>query len=354
MPESPIKAMKRIRKNLEKFGPIDLFDTLSRKHGLRLGDASSQERLLDSVSKLFRESTDNPIVLHGRRVQAMFGYVVASLGKSVAIKEEDAGELFAAINPIQIPDYRIVLEPGNEFLVEVKNFHQKKLNSKLKFTAGYTGALHNYGQVFARPVKLAIYWSRWNRWTLVSLDKLSPDGGKRSISFLEAVTINEMATLGDINIGTKPPLILKVLTDSSKPRTVQENGQVGFTIGGIELYSAETRIDDEYERNLAFYFMLYGDWPASEPEARIEDGQLISLDFVAAPIESTPGQGFEFIGDLSGMISRRYNDLTTSEGHIDRLSPSNEPSSLGILIPPDYKGKFLPLWRFHLKPNDDR
>ena len=343
--------MKRIRKDSEKFLGIDVFDTISRKHGLCLGETSSQKQLVKSISKSFRESKDSPIVLHGRRVQAMFSYVVASLGKVIAIKQEDAGELFAADTTIQIPDYRVVVEVGNEFFVEVKNCHKKNANSKLTFTKKYIEALHNYAQIFSRPVKLAIYWSRWNTWTLIALDKLPLDRGKRSVSMLEAVKINDMATVGDMVLGTKAPLVFRVMTDPSKPRTVQKNGQVKFTIGDVELYSSGTRIDDEYERNLAFYLMSYGMWPDSEPEARIEDGKLISFDFLAAPVESIPGQGFEFIGDLSGMISRRYNDLTTSNGEIDRLSPSNEPDSLGILIRTDYKGKFLPLWRFHQQPN---
>lgn len=344
--------MKRIPKDPEKFGAIDLFDAVGRKCGFRLEDVSSQQRFIDSVSKSFHESKDNPIVLHGRRVQAMFAYVAASLGRCIAIKPEDAGEIFAADTSIQAPDYRVVVEPGNEFFVEVKNCHKKNANLKLAFKPEYIQALHNYGQVFSRHVKLAVYWSRWNIWTLVSLAKLPLDKGKRSTSMMEAVKSNEMATLGDIMIGTKVPLIFRVITDPSKCRTVRENGEVKFTIGDVELYSAKTRIDDEHERNLAFYLMLYGKWAGSKPKARIENGQLVSIDFVVAPVESTPGQGFEIIGDLSGMISRRYDDLTTSRGKIDRLSAVVEPDSLGISLSRDYKGRFLPLWRFHIKPNN--
>lgn len=214
--------------------------------------------------------------------------------------------------------------------------------------------MRRYGELFGREVKIAVYWSRWGVWTMISLGRIPVNSdGKSYLSMLKAVKINEMADLGDRKIGTKTPLTFRLVADTSKPRGVGRDGEVKFTIGQVEIHSSGKRIDDAEECDLAFYLMLYGEWIASEPVAKIEDGRLIFVQVDTLPKEPTPDQGFEIIGDLSGMISRRYNDLTTSDGEIDRLSPSVEPGSLGALLKDDYKGKFLPLWRFHQQPNHE-
>jgi hypothetical protein len=51
------------------------------------------------------------------------------------------------------------------------------------------------------------------------------------------------------------------------------------------------------------------------------------------------------------MISRQYNVLTVHDGQIARLVPEKEPGSFGVIIPSDYVGKVLPLWRFFISAN---
>jgi len=191
-------------------------------------------------------------------------------------------------------------------------------------------------------------------WTLISLERLPRRNGHGVLNMLDAMKINEMADLGDLQVATTPPLTWRVLTDPTQPRKVDSSGEVVFAIGDFEFYCGNRRIEDEQERNLAFYFMLYGDWEEEgEPEAYIENGNLIHFDFVVSHPAPTGGQQFEILGSLSGMISRRFKDLTAPEATIERLVPSAEPGSLGIVIPKDYKGERLPLWRFTLKPNYD-
>src|SRR2546427_8329886 len=161
-----------------------------------------------------------------------------------------------------------------------------------------------------------------------------------------------MAMLGDLMVGTKPPLAFRVIADPSKARSVDESGQVAFTIGMVELYCNGQRIEDHFEQQLAFYFMLYSDWIDSKPRAEIVDNKLAYIEYLTQPREQTRDQGFESLGFLSDMISRHYNDLTASEGEVVRLSPSTDPGTLGVLIPDGYEGKQLPLWRFTLRPNE--
>jgi hypothetical protein len=163
--------------------------------------------------------------------------------------------------------------------------------------------------------------------------------------------INEMADLGDMQVAATPPLVLRALTDPTQPRELDDRGYVSFTIGRIEFYCGRVRIDSKDEQDLAFYFMLYGNWTGGEPEAHVENGSLIRIDFEVHHPGPARGQEFEMLGYLSGMISRRFNDLTAPEGKIERLVPASDPGSLGVVIPTDYKGKFLRLWRFIQRPN---
>jgi len=135
-----------------------------------------------------------------------------------------------------------------------------------------------------------------------------------------------------ILIATIPPLTMRVTTDPTKPRHVDNGGTVGFTIGNLELFCGGVRIKNKFEHGLAFYFMPYSNWVVSEPEAIIENGNLISFDVIARHEEPVPNQQFQILGFLSEMISRNYNDLTASDTGIDRISPQVDPDSLSILI----------------------
>ena len=341
--------MKRIERYPEKFEVIDIFENMARKKGLKLSESESHKDFIAALTKSFHESKDNPIIIHGRRIESMFEYLAASLGKSILIKREDSGEICSLDPGIRPPDFRILLDDGSDIFVEVKNCHKTDPNYRFPLKRSYATAIETYSKLFGREVYIAIFWSRWRKWTLLRLGSFTTNEERLSISFLEAFKHNEMALLGDIMIATTPPLAMRVITDPTKPRRVDGSGRVGFTIGAIELYCGGAKIEDKFEQSLAFYFMLHSNWVDSDPEAKVQDGDLVYFDFVTKPEEPVPGQQFQILGFLSEMISRNYNDLTASDAGIDRLSPIIDPDSLGILIPQGYKGKQLPLWRFTIK-----
>ncbi len=95
---------------------------------------------------------------------------------------------------------------------------------------------------------------------------------------------------------------------------------------------------------------MYGDWDSEDPEVEIEDGALARIYFEATK-NRVEGQSFTVLGFLSHMISLQFNELTAEEGEIVRLSPSTDPSELGILIPTDFEGEDVRLWRFAMSPN---
>jgi len=342
--------MKRIERHPEKFDVIGLFNAMGIREGYSLLDEASIGQFCNKIAEAIRQSKANPRLVHGLRVESMFGYVAACLGKCAAVKQEDAGELYVEDTDVQPPDYRIVLDNGDEWFVEVKNCHEMDVTAQYTRKDTYLRALTNYADLFNTPLQLAIYWSRWNVWTLIPVGGLNAHGDRHSVSMQQAVKISEMSMLGDCMIGTTPPLMFRLKTDPNEPRSIDDAGKVIFTIGDVQFYCGDMRIEDEFERSLAFYFMMFGDWPVGEPEARIENGELLSIDFVTAPEHATPRQGFEFLGSLSGAISRYYSCLTVSDQGVERLTPSVEPGALGVLIPANYEGKHLPLWRFSLQP----
>lgn len=95
--------------------------------------------------------------------------------------------------------------------------------------------------------------------------------------------------------------------------------------------------------------LRYGDWDTSEDEAEIIENELIWTQIVADK-ERAEGQQFTTLGFLSRMISSQFNELT-AEGEIVRLAPNLDPNALGLIIPKDYKGSVLRLWRFVISPN---
>jgi hypothetical protein len=61
-------------------------------------------------------------LLHGQRAEAMFEAMLASLGDFRLAKPEDNGRIVSN-EPFRVPDFRIVLTSGEQWLVEVKNIY---------------------------------------------------------------------------------------------------------------------------------------------------------------------------------------------------------------------------------------
>lgn len=346
--------MKRIRRDPEKHEVLGIFDAIGKRRSITLDGTDSHAQFLSFVAQALTNSRQNPAQLHGRHTEAKFGFVAASLGECAIIKEEDAGEVYVEnAESLVPPDYRLRLRSGEELFVEAKNHHKKQASSEWRVKDTYLQSLLAYASAFDRELKLAIFWSRMNLWSLVAPERLTRRGKWHSITLGEAMKASEMGLLGEVMIGTRPPLVFKIITDPGAPRTVDADGQCAFTIGGVQFFCAGQQIDDRLERDLAWYFIRYGSWACTN-NAQITDGVLESIEFVFEPQEQED-QGFELLGPLSGMISRFYDQLTRgSNGGLRSLAPRREPGSLGISIPKDYKGKALPLWRLHLLPGAGR
>lgn len=341
---SELKAIDRLHRNPEKFDVIDLYDSIGRDKGYRLGNPEDEADFSALVTEAL-SSAQSPTMIHGRRVEAMFSYITASLGKSVLIKKEDCGDVFSADLDLKIPDYRVVLNSGEQLLIEVKNCHREK---EFKLEKSYIESLERYSKLMHVDLFVAVYWSRWQMWTLVAVGAFDVVGKNMILRFETAMRKNQMARLGDIWVGTKAPLSIRIFPSEKCP--VLEEGTVNFAIGDIQLFCCGTPISDEQEKQIAMTLVLYGGWAEAESVQCTAEfpATLEYIEFSYSPVQRSETQGFEIVGAVSTVISRQYGNLTAPKGIVEHLSANVNPEKLGFLIAEGHECKALPLWRFHL------
>jgi hypothetical protein len=280
----------------------------------------------------------------------MFAYLAAALGSCKIIIEEDCGEFFVTSPDFKRPDFRILTDEGKEFFIEVKNFNQTDPREPFILKSDYAESLQDYANAFKKPLLFAIFWTRWQMWTLVSLDCFSKGDRTYSMEFLSAPKHDQMAILGDCLIGIPKPLALRFYTDPQKPRKLEANTHVRFTIGRCVFVCAGKEITDDFEKRLAMFFLLYGTWEDVEQPGHVENGEVIWFEIQGMKQDSNPGQNFMLVGRLSEMITRQFNSMTVEKGKVLRIDPQVQPDKLGVIIPKDFKGDVLGIWRFMLQP----
>lgn len=343
--------MKRIPRDPIRFDLFNAYDAYGRKEALSLTDANAQESFVGQVRASITDGLQNPAFLHGQRTEAMFEALVASLGQFRLLKREDTANAYASEECIEIPDFRIVLPDFSQWLIEVKNFYQgSKPFSNFALKTKYLKGLRRYAKLMGCPLKVAIYWARWNLWSLVSPEVFTVEGDRVAISLGNALQASEMVSLGDISIATQFPLRLRLIADKTKPREITEDGMAQFTTAEVKLFCKDGEITDPVERRIATMLMFFGEWRFDDPKAIRVNGELEGIECQWTPREDHD-QGFEIVGSLSNMFSTFYAWNTLDEGRVVKLQTEAVPGYLGNLIPKGYKGQALPLWRFRIQPS---
>lgn len=296
-------------------------------------------------------SLSNEAMLHGIRTESMFGALVISLGVIALLKQEDAGEIYASDDKLKVPDYRLLLSDGSQMLVEVKNFSQAN-NAMRSFELDeeYLDGLVRYSKAMSCNLLLAIYWAKWNMWTLVRPETFKSQGKKKILDMRDAMKANHMSSLGDRSIGTTFPLSLVMHADKTKPRTLGGDNTGTFTISSVEICCAGHLLTNPVEKRIATHLMFYGKWEY-EAEPRMAGNEIEAVEHRWTPATDHE-QGFEIVASLSEMFSTSYKLATQDEGKVVQLRLEVAPGLWGRLIPEDYKSERLPLWRFTLEPSE--
>jgi hypothetical protein len=355
--------MKRLHRDPIKFDTFSLLTQHATKENLSLQDPGTLSKFLDTLKESANKSLSNRAFLHGQRTEALFEMVVASLGQVRLLKREDAGDVFHSFeNEINIPDFRIIFNDDTQALVEVKNHYQG--NSPLKEhreKSVYLESLSTYAKAMKCELLIATYWARWHMWTLVPEHCFSPKGKNRVLKMDDALKANLMGRLGDCWVATRAPLRLRIIAAPDSTQPTPTGKKIKGLIQSIEIYSENRQIIDELEWRIAFFLLLYGDWKESPPTTEKLNNNLIANEYQFNPApeiakeEPQKKQGFVGIGLLSRMTSNLYLNATTNEGEIARTLVNFSPGQIGQLIPNNYKGTALPLWRFtQSSPNTER
>ncbi len=332
----------KLKKSNQSGSLVDLI----RLSGVGIHDTPELTAMINSGLKKFKHEAHRQ---HGFRTESMFAYVAGALGQCQMIKQEDgSGICLLADEAISTPDYRIVLKNTQIFLVEVKNCDKKTF----PFKKSYIDGLQKYALLNNCPLKIAIYWRKFKIWTLVSADCLAFTNQKCSLKIDQAMAFSEMAILGDAMIGTEAPLKIRLNANALRTSSIDENSQCVFTVGSVDLYTKDTLIADSTESNIAFQLIMSGRWEEDEV-VHIENNKVTAIEYTYEPHEYDESQGFSIIGNLSSIISEKYDSSTISDGKIERLTPESGTDQFEVFIPENYEGKYLKLWQFILKPNKE-
>lgn len=344
--------MIRTDRNPMKFEGFNLFSIFTALNNLPIHGQESLSKFRESVENQIKDSISNPAFINGQITESMFEHLVRSLGCCKLIKKEDSGVIHGCDNTIKIPDFRLVLNDGNEFLVEVKN-HYKGFQP-FKIQSKYLEKLLCYSNLMNRELKFAIFWSEANLWVLVSPSIFDKEEYKYVLPIDKALKKNEMRILGDLMIGLFTSfLTLKIGADKNKPRLIKKNGGADFTIGSVEFFSERGKIEKIDEKTIAEYLILYGNW---EEKLKVNtSGELLeSIEFTYTPNKEELERNDHIFPTafLSCMFSKFFKNMTKEGEKLKTLNLDIIPDYLN-LIPKNYQSDVLPLKKMILSPNDE-
>ena len=343
--------MKRKKRNPLKFDAIELYTAIGRDHDYEISAEGDISNFLDSVGESLKVTQTNSLLLHGKRIEALFAHVDGAMGKCRFIKQEDSGDVFVSGDDFEVPDYRVFLNDGTSYLVEVKNFHMKSFKADFSVSKKYMHGLEAYAQLNSIPLRFAIYFSRPNAWVFLPKEAFRETKRHYVVNFIDAIARNEMAKLGDRMIATLPDLRFEMLGNPDECSIPDAAGEVGFTVRSVHIYCHENEVIDERGKQIAFYLMRYGEWPVSEATALMRDRKVVGLRWVFSPEDPVDNQHFQIVGTLSSMISNAYRELTVEDNKVIALDVKQDPNFFTLEIPVGYKESPLPLWQFILEPN---
>ena len=335
--------------------PFDLlaeFGKFGLEREVSLRDPSTISAFASHVGNEVQRGLDDPGLVHGQRTEAMFEALLVSLGQFELLKAEDSGRLFPA-DRYRAPDFRVVLSDGAHWLIEVKSVYEDQPFKQRRrlFSASYLEKLNAYAEATGAELKIAVFWARWSIWTLVSPERLLGADGGLKIDMHAAMRASELSRLGDLMVGTRPPLRLRLAMDQAGTSSVDADGNAIAKIGGVQCFCGDEELTDPAEREIAWTFMQYGEWRECAPEAILEGDRLLALEFHWKPEQPTD-QGFEIVGTLSRMFARYYARHTVDAGTVVQLRAPLKPDWFAHIF--DYKEggrQALPLWIFVVRPN---
>jgi len=336
---------------VKDFDLLAVAAAFAKRKGLALNDPAFIESfLVDAGPRLKGVLGDSPL-LYGQRTERLFEATVVSLGRYRLLKAEDNGRVHAT-QTLRAPDFRIVLDDGDQWLVEVKNVHcEDPMVQRPRLSAAYLASLRAYADAVGTPLRIAIYWSLWSLWTLVDPERFMDPEGAVNIDMMNAVKVNEFGRLGDVSILTMHPLRLILETPVPTPTGDDDQSLVDLLFSAARLFSQDIELTDPKDRHMAILLMLYGEWTLDgRPPTRRADGSAY-VELVAEPEEPSES-GQDGIGWASRVFSRFFATRTVEEGEVIQLHGEAAPEWFAPLNGWEFGRSQLPLVLLHQQPSD--
>lgn len=348
------ESLRPLGRDSRRLGSLDLFSRLAV--GGAAGELLSTvqiEEFLDHVRGGLLDAAASAGTLHGWRLQSLFRGVVVALDSVKLIKDEDAGDALHGLPAIAVPDFRVVTDSGDQLLIEVKNASQKTPTSDYTIRSKDLDGFRAYSALVKTPLRIALYWWKWNVWSLVDPDAFAEDGPKNRIALPEAMKANEMYSLGDKSLGTEYPLQFRLVAEPTASREVPEDGSVDFTVGDVQLLVDGQVIGTDSEKQIAWNLMLYGGWEDDTVVADVDDDRLLrSVTFELRPAQENRDKSFALHQPMSSMFSSYFNQRTLrDDGTVRSLDTRYDPGQMRNLVKEPYDGEVLKLWRFTIQGN---
>lgn len=303
--------MKRLARNPMRFEPIELFTAVSREHNYKIEAEGDVDSFLAHLGESLKASLKNQTMLNGKRIESLFAHVAGALGHCKLIKKEDSGDIFSDTQDIQAPDYSIVLKDGTRLLVEVKNYHEPNPTKMFSLKRDYVEKLERYASLQDANLKIAIYYSRTNNWTLLSKSSFTRKGNNYLIDIHSAFAKNEMKILGDRLICALPNLEIEFLASNQSEVVELKRFNGGIEFSDMRIFCAGNEVIDPKEKQIALYLIRFGRWKHKGPIMRRNSNQQLLIRYEFSP-QGYKEQvtGHKIIGDLSSMVSIAYNEHT--------------------------------------------
>jgi hypothetical protein len=232
--------LKRVRTPTPRLLVADLVRDLGRLEGWSLTDPKFPEQVGALISEAARTLSREEHLVYGKRVEAVFPYVVAQLASADLVVEEGAGEQWAATDVVA-PDWRVVVPDVGSILVEVKNQHHRRFDfaNRFKWRRKQHDALRAYAALVDAPLFYAVWWTSALRWTLVAAEDLVVEDDDVGVAYREAQDVDQMSLLGDIMLSMKKPVIADFI------RLDERGGVKVYSVGGDQIGAAGATFIEE-------------------------------------------------------------------------------------------------------------
>lgn len=312
------------------------------ENNLAINEQETPEKFFAEMGPRLDIAITDKNLVYGLRTEHMFEAMIRSLAQFRVFKHEDSGVVYGT-GKLRAPDFRIVLEDGRQWLIEVKNVNGAKLDKQVStMSANYVASLRRYADAVGVPLMFAHYWSKINMWTVVTADQFLTQNDGQKIDFLEALRFSYMGELGDTMISLPGPLIFRGRGQSDQDPTMENYNWSAYRGG--------TQLTDPRDIQHAKILMQFGAWSLTVPiDEQLTDGTH-KIEFCAKVPEESEN-GFDSIGFASMIFCNYYRNNTRDSGEVTGLFAEHKPEWFEPLRAWDFGTSKLQLRLFRIKPS---